>query len=48
MPYRVPGRTGLCVSEIGFGGAYAGIADYIEAWNPCDPHNQAQVVACSS
>src|SRR5438034_11693808 len=31
MKYRTLGRTGLKVSEIGFGGAPAGIAGYIEA-----------------
>jgi aryl-alcohol dehydrogenase-like predicted oxidoreductase len=33
MRYRTLGRTGLRASEIGFGGAPAGIADYIEPWD---------------
>ena len=33
MRYRTLGRTGLWVSEIGFGGAPAGIAHYIEPWD---------------
>lgn len=45
MQYRVLGRTGLRVSEIGFGGAYLGIPNYIEAWDPRDPQSQTQVVA---
>ena len=38
MQYRTLGRTGLRVSQIGFGGAVVGIANYLEAW---DPHNPA-------
>lgn len=34
MNLRTFGRTGLRVSEIGFGGAPLGIRDYIEAWEP--------------
>lgn len=34
MQTRTLGRTGLQVSEIGFGGAPAGIADYLEPWDP--------------
>jgi aryl-alcohol dehydrogenase-like predicted oxidoreductase len=34
MQTRVLGRTGLRVSEIGFGGAPAGIANYLEPWDP--------------
>lgn len=33
MQYRTLGRTGLRVSEIGFGGAPAGITHYIERWD---------------
>ena len=33
MRYRTLGRTGLRVSEVGFGGAPAGIAHYIESWD---------------
>ena len=44
MQYRILGRTGLRVSEIGFGGAVVGIANYIEAWDPHDPACQQTVV----
>ena len=44
MQYRTLGRTGLRVSEIGFGGAVVGIANYIEPWDPYDSASQAQVV----
>lgn len=44
MQYRVLGRTGLRVSEIGFGGAVVGIPDYIESWDPRDPRSQDQVI----
>src|SRR5947208_10522290 len=33
MRIRILGRTGLRVSEVGFGGAPAGIPHYIEAWD---------------
>jgi aryl-alcohol dehydrogenase-like predicted oxidoreductase len=33
MRYRVLGRTGLKVPEIGFGGAPLGINDYLEEWD---------------
>jgi aryl-alcohol dehydrogenase-like predicted oxidoreductase len=33
MQYRALGRTGLEVSEVGFGGAQAGIANYVEPWD---------------
>jgi aryl-alcohol dehydrogenase-like predicted oxidoreductase len=33
MRYRTLGRTGLRVSEIGFGGAPAGISHYLERWD---------------
>ncbi len=39
MQYRTLGRTGLLVSEIGFGGAQVGIPDYMETW---DPHGQRE------
>jgi len=45
MQFRTLGRTGLRVSEIGFGGAYVGIPNYIQAWDPYDPGNQETVVA---
>ncbi len=44
MQYRTLGRTGLRVSEIGFGGASVGIPNYIEAWDPGDPESQDTVV----
>jgi uncharacterized protein len=34
MNYRKFGRTGLDVSEIGFGGAPAGLRNYLGAWEP--------------
>ncbi len=34
MQYRMLGRTGLRVSEIGCGGAPLGLANYNEVWNP--------------
>lgn len=34
MQYRVLGRTGLTVSEIGLGGAPFGITNYNEVWDP--------------
>jgi len=34
MNYRTLGRTGLSVSEVGFGAAPIGIANYLEAWDP--------------
>jgi aryl-alcohol dehydrogenase-like predicted oxidoreductase len=44
MRYRILGRTGLRVSEIGFGGAPAGIAHYIEAWDSGAAEERASVV----
>jgi aryl-alcohol dehydrogenase-like predicted oxidoreductase len=44
MQYRTLGRTGLRVSEIGFGGAVVGIANYIEAWDPGREAEQESVV----
>jgi len=35
VQYRVLGRTGLRVSEIGIGGAQFGIRDYMGRWDPC-------------
>lgn len=37
MQYRTLGRTGLHVSQIGFGGAVVGIPNYLGAWDPHDP-----------
>lgn len=34
MEFRTLGRTGLRVSAIGFGGAPAGIPNYVERWDP--------------
>jgi aryl-alcohol dehydrogenase-like predicted oxidoreductase len=34
MQYRILGRTGLRVSEIGCGGAPLGIPHYNEVWDP--------------
>jgi aryl-alcohol dehydrogenase-like predicted oxidoreductase len=44
MQYRTLGRTGLRVSEIGFGGAQVGIPNYIEAWDPSAEREQQSVV----
>ncbi len=44
MRYRTLGRTGLRVSEIGFGGAPAGIPHYIEPWDTGAPEERASVV----
>lgn len=41
MKYRILGRTGLKVSEIGFGTAPAGISDYLGPWNPEAAGSQA-------
>jgi aryl-alcohol dehydrogenase-like predicted oxidoreductase len=39
MQYRLLGRTGLRVSEVGCGGAPLGIPNYNERW---DPHGSAE------
>src|SRR4051812_29898492 len=44
VQYRTLGRTGLKVSEIGFGGAPAGITGYIEAWDSAAAAARASVV----
>src|SRR5436309_1484960 len=44
MQFRVLGRTGLRVSEVGFGGAPAGIPQYLEAWDPSAPAERGSVV----
>jgi len=44
MQYRTLGRTGLRVSEIGFGGAVVGIPNYIERWDPSDADCRRSVV----
>ncbi len=43
MQYRTLGRTGLRVSEIGFGGAQIGIADYMETWDPRGEREQQTI-----
>jgi len=43
MQYRTLGRTGLQVSEVGFGGAPVGIPHYIETWDPEAAQEQASV-----
>ena len=43
MQYRILGRTGLRVSEIGIGGAQFGIKDYMGRWDPDAPEAQRTV-----
>lgn len=43
MRYRTLGRTGLEVSEVGFGGAPAGLRNYVAEWDPSDPMAQRSV-----
>ncbi len=45
MHYRVLGRTGLRVSEVGCGGAPLGIPNYNEVWDPSAPDTTASVTA---
>jgi hypothetical protein len=45
MQYRTLGRTGLRVSEIGFGGAQVGIPNYMEKWDPAGAAEQATIIA---
>jgi aryl-alcohol dehydrogenase-like predicted oxidoreductase len=42
MKYRTLGRTGLRVSEVGFGTAPAGIQNYLGAWDPMAHESTAQ------
>jgi aryl-alcohol dehydrogenase-like predicted oxidoreductase len=44
MQYRTLGRTGLRVSEIGFGGAQVGIPNYMEKWDPAGAAEQATIM----
>jgi uncharacterized protein len=43
MKYRLLGRTGLRVSEIGFGGAPAGLRNYLGRWDPAQPEAARRV-----
>jgi aryl-alcohol dehydrogenase-like predicted oxidoreductase len=45
VQYRTLGRTGLSVSEIGFGGAPAGIRNYLGRWDPSDAASRQSVIA---
>jgi aryl-alcohol dehydrogenase-like predicted oxidoreductase len=45
MSYRVLGRTALSVSEVGFGGAPAGLRNYLGHWDPTQPEAAQQVEA---
>lgn len=44
MQYRTLGRTGLTVSEIGFGGAQVGIPNYMETWDPAGQREQQTII----
>lgn len=44
MRSRRLGRTNLTVSEIGFGGAPAGLANYLDAWDPASDAAADQIV----
>jgi aryl-alcohol dehydrogenase-like predicted oxidoreductase len=44
MQYRTLGRTGLKVSEIGFGASPGVEANYVHAWDPRAPNSEAQIV----
>ncbi len=44
MQYRLLGRTGLRVSEIGFGGAQVGIPNYMEKWDPRGAAEQETII----
>ena len=41
--YRILGRTGLKVSEVGFGTTPIGIPNYIEEWDPMEEETQTSV-----
>ncbi|HEX2034406.1 MAG TPA: aldo/keto reductase [Chloroflexota bacterium] len=43
MEYRTLGNTGLTVSAIAFGGAPAGLANYLSAYDPDEPAQAEQV-----
>lgn len=44
MEHVMLGRTGLGVSRIGFGGAPAGLTNYLGAYSPADPAQRRQVI----
>ena len=44
MRYRTLGRTGAVVSEVGFGGAGAGLQSYIRRWDPTREDHVEEVV----
>ncbi len=44
MEYTILGNTGRRVSKIGFGGATAGMSNYIHAYNPHDEKDRCSVV----
>ena len=48
MQYRILGRTGVEVSELGFGGAGAGLENYLRRWDPSDGDNTQAVDAALS
>src|SRR5919107_1312461 len=43
MEYRSLGSTGLSVSAVAFGGAPAGLTNYLSAYDPDDPAQAAAV-----
>lgn len=45
MEYTYLGRTGEKVSRLGFGGAPAGLTDYLEKYDPAEDRQREQVVA---
>lgn len=45
MEYVRFGKTGVEVSRLGFGGAPAGLANYLEAYSPHDAQQRRQVIA---
>jgi aryl-alcohol dehydrogenase-like predicted oxidoreductase len=45
MEYTVLGKTGRRVSRIGFGGATAGIRNYIQAFDPNDKNGREKIIS---
>ncbi len=45
MEFQILGRTGVTVSRLGFGGAPAGLANYLEAYTPEDRAQRDAVIA---